>query len=331
MVSRGAGIRSPGLDLFRFLAATVVFLGHTIYFSSYSSNLQNTSGLDVIRTGAFAVDFFFLLSGYVLADDMPDGRWMAARYLRLYPVYLVGIFLGLLVNLAVNQTVGTSLAGLLLTLIGFQALFPEFSLALNGPLWSLSVEFLVIPLFLVYWKCRERKITMVFLLLLSIILSQVVSGSIVLLAIPFFTLGAILKHFNRESTISSSSYATTVVFIVFVLYFLGGATQIRRLDYSALGISIKLIILGSLIQCLVRMKFSPKFAYLCIGLGKRSYVLYAIHAPLVGLFLAALKPSTLIAFLFYALLLTCTVTFLTEVVYRKIEQPAINWARQKRN
>jgi peptidoglycan/LPS O-acetylase OafA/YrhL len=149
-------IRHPGLDLFRFLAALIVFSGHAVYFSSYSKNLESNNLLSPIRTGTFAVDFFFTLSGFVLCTRIPNFRWICARVLRLYPAYFFGLVLAILINLLIDNKIGTNLEGLVLNLFGVQALSPSYALALNGPLWSLSVEIITTPLFILFWKIRNH-------------------------------------------------------------------------------------------------------------------------------------------------------------------------------
>ena len=328
----GSPFRSPGLDLFRFLAALVVFAGHAVYFSSYGGgSLQSSQSFDIIRNGTFAVDFFFALSGYVLAGEFPNKRWFIARYIRLFPVYLLGVLIGSAVLLLLNNSLGISILGALMTILGLQAFFRDFASTINGPLWSLSVELILTPLFLIFWKLRKSKPMLLLLLISAVLLSQCFADSILLFAIPFFTLGAVLKYFNSGRKILPSRNANLAILLLSVAYFISGATAIRTLNYSISGITIKLLILGILIQCLVRMKMNSKISLFCVEVGKRSYVLYAIHGPLVGFFLASLKPSSLVGFFIYFLLLVCSVALMTELVYRKIEIPAIAVARRLRH
>lgn len=328
--ARGATLRSAGLDLFRFLAALVVFLGHAVYFSSYSENFSSIALLEVIRTGTFAVDFFFTLSGYVLASELPTKRWLVARYVRLFPVYLVGILTGSLVLLALNQSLGTSAYGFFLAIFGIQALFPDHTLVINGPLWSLSVELILTPLFLIYWKFRNSTVGMFGLLVFSVTVSHFLPSSVIFCAVPFFSLGALLRNLNKVRAVSPSWTANFVVFTLSISYFIGGAGAIRKLSYSTLGISIKLMILGILIYFLTRMKLNPKLSLYCVEIGKRSYVLYAIHAPLAGLFLVAIKPTSLMGFLGYLVSLICVVGIGTEMIYQTVEKRAITWSRRIR-
>lgn len=79
------------LDGLRGLAALSVVVLHSYRFI----------GDMAWSSAALAVDLFFALSGFVLAhaysqrlaEDLSVGEFMKARFIRLYPLYLVGIAL----------------------------------------------------------------------------------------------------------------------------------------------------------------------------------------------------------------------------------------------
>ena len=100
-----------------------------------------------------AVDFFFLLSGFVVASAYeprlladPDRRWFfRARLVRLYPLYLLGTAAGLIVATMTGVLAELQANGFLLTTLtlswlmlptpGMTVMFP-----LDGPAWSLFLE-----------------------------------------------------------------------------------------------------------------------------------------------------------------------------------------------
>jgi peptidoglycan/LPS O-acetylase OafA/YrhL len=109
--------------------------------------------------GHLAVDFFFLLSGFILAytylaaDGSARGgkrAFWVARIARIYPLYLLGLLLGMEPYLVSGHRlfgVGTSAVASLFLL---QAWIPS-TLGWNQPAWSLSVEaffYLLFPLLL---------------------------------------------------------------------------------------------------------------------------------------------------------------------------------------
>lgn len=140
------------LDALRGIAAVVVVLWHMP--DSLKEHLRS-------HNGPLAVDFFFCLSGFILAFSyerrLAGGlRWLSftvMRLIRLYPVYLAGAFLGLCVTAGITyQVSGTTAhhAVLLVHSLGFflmaaaflpnlrgayQLLFP-----LDSPAWSLFFE-----------------------------------------------------------------------------------------------------------------------------------------------------------------------------------------------
>ena len=152
----------------RFLAALWVVLYH--YFFAFQSPprtatelIPGTSLMNPLLLlfwqGHLAVDFFFLLSGFILAytylaaDGSARGgkrAFWVARIARIYPVYLLGLLLGMEPYLVSGHRlfgVGTSAVASLFLL---QAWVPS-TLGWNQPAWSLSVEaffYLLFPLLL---------------------------------------------------------------------------------------------------------------------------------------------------------------------------------------
>jgi peptidoglycan/LPS O-acetylase OafA/YrhL len=161
----------------RFLAALWVVVYH--YFFEFQSPARTATEvipgtsimnpfLLVLWQGHLAVDFFFLLSGFILAytyltaDTSVRGgsrAFWVARVARIYPVYLLGLLLGLGQYLASEHSlfgIGTSTVANLLLL---QAWFPP-TLGWNQPSWSLSVEaffYLLFPFLLPLMARLDRR------------------------------------------------------------------------------------------------------------------------------------------------------------------------------
>ncbi len=80
------------LDGLRGIAALAVLQFHT----------WNFFGVQLFRFGYLAVDFFFMLSGFVLTfayqnkidSGLPAPRFLRVRFVRLYPLYFLGLLLG---------------------------------------------------------------------------------------------------------------------------------------------------------------------------------------------------------------------------------------------
>jgi peptidoglycan/LPS O-acetylase OafA/YrhL len=150
------------LDAWRGICALLVFLYHL----GVASHLY---GFPPIRHGGAGVDFFFVLSGFVIAHsslaklsaDGAVGNFMLRRFGRIYPLHLATL-LGLVflevLKAAVSMATGmqggeapfagaSNTSALIASLFLVQGLggFDEFTW--NGPSWSISTEFYTYLLF----------------------------------------------------------------------------------------------------------------------------------------------------------------------------------------
>ena len=154
------------LDGLRGVAAVLVLFYHIFEGFSFAE-LTNGAGDGIIRTlnhGHIAVDFFFILSGFVISyayDDrwskMTVGGFFKRRLVRLHPMLVMGAIIGTL-TFALSgfakwdgsaTPIGWAMTALLFTLLMIPAvpgvpyevrgngeMFP-----LNGPGWSLFFEY----------------------------------------------------------------------------------------------------------------------------------------------------------------------------------------------
>lgn len=127
------------LDGMRGIAAVCVVLHHAG---------QLHPALAVLPRAYLAVDFFFLLSGFVLTlayeEELRHGlaplRFVAMRVGRLWPMAAVGILIGGIAGFAWSPA-ESELIVLALTLFFVPALVgPRAIYPLNGPMWSLAFE-----------------------------------------------------------------------------------------------------------------------------------------------------------------------------------------------
>jgi len=163
------------MDSLRGLAAMTVVLFHFQLMPIWSS-------IRWIRKGALLVDFFFVLSGFVIAlsyarkINSAQTVWdfQKKRFWRLYPLHLVILLVYLLVECAIYwvslhpeilqlasnpqpfkvNNLGTFFSNLFLV----QAMNLHKGLSFNGPSWSISVEFYTYLLFaLVVWFAGPKR------------------------------------------------------------------------------------------------------------------------------------------------------------------------------
>jgi peptidoglycan/LPS O-acetylase OafA/YrhL len=152
----GAKVRLDALDSLRGLCALMVVL----YHANFSPFLY---GLPIVRHSYMFVDFFFVLSGFImyynygrLTDTTAFRQFIGMRFFRLYPLHfaLLMIFVGANALYAYLRGMGNGTASasgdsgfdLILNLFllnGLEIRPPSF----NTPSWSISTEFWTYVLF----------------------------------------------------------------------------------------------------------------------------------------------------------------------------------------
>lgn len=147
------------LDALRGIAAIMVVLFHVLEVYSGGDHVKQ-----LINHGYLAVDFFFMLSGYVMAHAYDD-RWdtmtlkdfFKRRIIRLHPMIILGMTIGAIcfyfgASAFFPKIADTSVLQLLLVLlIGYTLLPipPSMDIRgwnemhpLNGPSWTLFLEYI---------------------------------------------------------------------------------------------------------------------------------------------------------------------------------------------
>ena len=148
--AESAGSRYVALDLMRGLAAIAVLLFHIGYMLGPLSSAMDK--------GYLAVDFFFVLSGFVIAANYhatvrPSLSWLeflSARIARLWPLFALTTLLGsIVVTMKLGRDAGYfDAAGILSTLALNSAMLPSFFAVygidrlfiFNGASWSVFFE-----------------------------------------------------------------------------------------------------------------------------------------------------------------------------------------------
>ncbi|UIJ44718.1 acyltransferase [Sphingomonas cannabina] len=177
--------RYLALDAMRGIAAIAVVWFH----------LHRVLGYDC--AGPLAVDLFFVLSGFVvaaaydrpLAEGMTVGDFARRRLIRMYPLFLAGLFVGLGVQLLLMAAGHSKLSGLetlasfVLAALWIPSPFNgslDFTFPLDGPAWSLSFEIVANLLFAIFHRHLSDRLLM---------LVAAISGAVVIAGV--LTLGTI--------------------------------------------------------------------------------------------------------------------------------------------
>lgn len=181
------------LDGLRGVAAILVVFYHIFEGFAFAEG-TNGAGDGIIRTlnhGHIAVDFFFILSGFVISyayDDrwgrMSIGNFFKRRLIRLHPMLIMGAVIGAIAFFTTGcarwdgttAPTGWVMTALLLTMFMIPAvpgvpyevrgngeMFP-----LNGPAWSLFFEYMGNILYALFIRRLSTKILAMLTLILGI-------------------------------------------------------------------------------------------------------------------------------------------------------------------
>lgn len=299
-VVEGDASRNLLLDLLRGLAAIAVVALH----------IGDMVSVRLVPGGYLAVDFFFVLSGYViaraydgrLAGTMTSGRFIGMRLVRLYPLFFAGALLGLFKTLAQTYLHARfSLEGghlalaaisnflMLPYLLPYPSIFP-----LNAPAWSLSLELLVNVLYAwLLFRMRTLPLVLIALVAAAAIVAgpfaygtdRIIGGSIAH-ELPFglarvffgFPVGMLIARLPgaamRRRSALVGTFLAILVLSCLVLPLSGTAGLIRDLAF-VLAIGPIVVWLGA--QFEVPQRWSRAAAFL----GDLSYPLYITHYPIL--------------------------------------------------
>ena len=146
----------------RWFAAASVFMYHfgtPTWFPNSFKNFQ--------FNGFFGVQFFFVLSGYVLTIRYTDKPletkgYLLARFARIAPMYFIGLLIG--TAYYANRPVNFDLRLFLEHIFGLQAWNKDFDrvASFNGPAWTISVEmffYILFPLIAAIMRPTVRSMT----------------------------------------------------------------------------------------------------------------------------------------------------------------------------
>jgi len=297
----GAG-RFLVLDGMRGIAAFAVILDHV-----------SSPSLQVWFPGRYlAVDFFFVLSGFVLAHaygkKLEQGTlspigFMHIRLIRLYPLYLLGLVLGVVLPVlaALRGWTGASPLPEIATAAAFGVLFlpaPNYAWTggqlypFNGPSWSLFFELVVN---LIYGFIAKYLTWLV----LGVVL-VVAAGLLAFTVTRHSDLGPgwLWPHFD-----AGLSRVTYCFFAGVAIYKLRGAVKLPAIPAWAAVLALiaafavpapgglrpafdafaAIILMPALVAVASGAKVSGIAARVCGTLGMLSYGVYALHVPVLYL------------------------------------------------
>lgn len=258
--------------------------------------------------GYLAVDLFFVISGFVialnycgkLAGGLTAARFTELRVVRLFPLYLAGLMLGLgkqLFGHALqdDRAIGAGMLACNAALGAFMLPSPcgPEMFPLNGPSWSLFFELLVNVLFALFlWRLRSAVLAAI-MAVAAIYLAWVIGAP------DYFNVG-----WGWENALQGAA-RTAFSFPAGILIFRFFPLQTRRTSWFALVPVVAMIALmlvdwpasvqsqaqllivfvgfPALVMAGIRLEAPRLLAPVFGFMGDLSYPLYAIHWPLIAI------------------------------------------------
>lgn len=315
------------LDGLRGVAALLVVLFH--FFEAHASRPAE----QLINHGYLAVDFFFVLSGFVIGyayDDrwhkMTLGNFFKRRLIRLHPMVIMGMFIGTVFYFFGSEAMFPGMSQvsvwklLFVFIVGctLLPLPPSMDIrgwgemhALNGPAWSLFFEYIANILYALI----IRKFTKTLLLILVI-----VSGGLLIyyavtspggylaggwkldatqMRVGFTRLmypffgGLLLSRLNFILHIKHAFSICSLLLVVILAFPRLGGTE--HLWLNGLYEALCVILLFPLIVSLGAGSSlsTGKSVHICRFLGSISYPLYITHYPVIYLYWNWVTPRRL--------------------------------------
>lgn len=291
------------LDGLRGTAAFAVVLFHIFewLFPRYADN--------PLRHAYLAVDFFFMLSGFVIGyayDDrwpkMKIGEFLRTRLIRLHPLVLLGVAIGVLgywfdplaggtQNVSIwRMLLGVALGMLMLPSPALPNRYDETH-SLNGPHWSLTLEYFINIVY-AFAGSRMSKKVLSFVTIISAIALAAASiehGNLqggwgwstfwmapIRVTFPFF-MGLLIYRTNFHFSIKHSYIISSLLLIV---VFAGP-------HFNAAGIyeAFSVIVIFPLIVAVgAGGHVDGRLGSVCNFSGKISYPIYITHYPFIYIY-----------------------------------------------
>jgi peptidoglycan/LPS O-acetylase OafA/YrhL len=330
------------LDGLRGLAAISV----VAYHAAFEVHLR---GLLTIKAWV-AVDFFFCLSGFVLAfahdheirhDSLTVQRFLAIRFARFFPIIVLGSLLGLAANhvqplpIAPGYTALVFVNSLLLLPVPALLLLPGSSfnpLFINGVYWTLCIELILnIAYAALGSKSRNGRLLLIwaasglpFIFCAAWVQSTAITPDSILSSIgslargfTSFSVGVLVYRLWRYGVrFEDVGPALPIGLFAIPLVFPYSAPWFKvPLDLCFILFVFPFVVwVGA--SCTTRYERCFRVA------GDASFPLYAIHLPLLALAKAPFVEATIAIKLAFVGVFTMGVFFIASVVAKYYEKPA---------
>lgn len=309
------------LDGLRGVAALIVVAFHILEIFSGGDHTKQ-----LINHGYLAVDFFFLLSGFVIAHAYDD-RWkkmslkdfFKRRLVRLHPMIIVGMLLGAICFYPSASAMFPAVAAtpvwklILVTVLGLFLLPVPNSLdirgwgemyPLNGPAWSLFFEYIANIFYALFLRKASNTVMWILVIVSGVALihlattgpnGDIIGGwslDLAQMRIGFtrlafpFLAGILLRRLCQPGNIKLAFLWSSLLICAVLMFPRVGGSQ--NLWMNGLYDSLTVIFIFPVIIYIGASGSiaSAKARRLCTFLGDISYPIYITHFPVLYIYYA---------------------------------------------
>src|SRR5690606_31262932 len=263
------------LQVYRGIAALVVVVHHTIPSILYFNKIENPILSEMSSFGKLGVDFFFVLSGFIIAYTNLDKPIQVSSYLlrRLTRIYIPYLPIGVFIMVLYWLMPGMSASDRSFNVFNSLTLFPIGNPALSVA-WSLSYELFFYLLFVVCIWRRKYYHILIFLWCIIFFLSETSQIKVSSFLFNFYVLEFFIGYVLAYSLVLNQRniYFSSVVCILIINYIL------LPLPISNITISIGFSFLIFLSISIRNFRLPDTNLFMIIG--GSSYSIYLIHNPL---------------------------------------------------
>ena len=335
------------IQAFRGLAALLVLLFHVSELSQ--QKLQQSFLWNIFDFGSAGVDFFFVLSGFIIffihRKDMGHKeklkQFILKRFIRIYPLYWI-VTLTLLPIYFMIPTFGFGYERNPTVIIKSLLLYPQDNFPILVVGWTLSYEiffYLMFSLTMFLPLKLARKIIFGWLigtviLFMATLVTQFDFKEYFWIWFIFnsrnleFILGCLAGYWISKHSVKQKAFLLFTGSFLFIWFGLLKTYNVINLDpVIAYGITSTLIIIGAVSLELKKSLNVPSF--LC-NLGDASYSIYLIHYPCLSiLFKIALAARLVSLFGYYTIMIAiiCITLALGIICHLYIENKLVNYLR----
>lgn len=249
----------------RGIAAVFVVFFH---FHSFLNGVysQNKIGTLLFGSGAFGVDLFFLISGFIIAlatsKPVKPSVFLIRRFFRIYPLFLIMFIMGFIL---VYKDISALdfMRSILFIHKDYNQASPGFGYNVLGPAWTLSYEVYFYSVFLISMLLshKNRIVITSFIILTPLVISQLLfNGEISLSATASPAIPAGIPMHDLIRFTGSPILIEFVLGMMFYSYYVS-----NRVLLSKTNAKIFLLITSSAFLALYFTSEEKRFGLTCFG------------------------------------------------------------------